>query len=236
MITKRIFMNEEDGSPSGGGAPPAPAQPPATPAAAPAPTVPVDQIKTLITETFGELRNGLFADLRKAGALGKDKPPETPPPATPAPAAAAAPTGISATDVKLMIERDRALTRSEIEHKLTPAQRRRMESALEADKPEDVSEWAKTYLADMGLAKVEPTQPVTPPVGTAPRPASDKGSPAPPVGVLDYERELVENPIGMSDAAYSLLVAKHGSAKAWQMRSELARKQAERVKVTIPKG
>ena len=234
---KRIYMTEEGASPGGGAAPPAPAQPPATPAAPPeAPDI-VSQLSKLIDDKLTAQRNGIFADLRKAGALGKEKTPETPP-ATPlaAPAVASPAQGMTAAEVEAMLERERAVTRATVEHKLTDAQIKRMRSALKAENPDDVSTWSAAYLADMGLAKAStPTQPApaTPVAPTAPTqpPASDKGSPA-PGGVLNWEAEFAANPIGMSPAARQLMDAKHGVEKARQMRLKAAEEQAARIRVT----
>lgn len=229
-------MNEEGGSPGGGSAPP-PAVPPASTAATPPveTAIPVSQLKAVVSEAFGELRNGLFADLRKAGALGKEKP-SAESPATPTPPSAAAPaqTGLSMADVEAMLEQDRAITRAQIEHKLNDAQVRRMKSALKADKPEDVGTWATAYLSDMGLVRTETpttttTTASTPALPGGP-PISDKGSPA-PGGVTNWEREFADNPLGMSEAARALMDAKHGTEKARRMRIEAAQRQGERISV-----
>ena len=103
-------------------------------------------------------------------------------------------------------------------------------------KPADDSEWFDRKKKVLGLkasttgagAGNPPPLPVTPPI-------SDKGSPA-PGGVLDWERELAENPIGMSAAAFQRMVAKHGSGEAWRLRIEASNRQAAAIKVTKPQG
>lgn len=229
---KRIYMNEADGSPGNGApaAPPAPAEPPAPPAApAPTPAVTVDQVKSLMTEMLGGFKNEFFANARKAGLLKKE---ETPPPTPPASPAAAAPTAISLADVESMLERERVITRVATEHKLSDAQVKRMKSMIAAEKPEDVGGWVSAFVTDMGLVKAA-EQPVPPTPQPQPNghPISDKGSPA-PGGVVNWEREFAENPIGMSAAARSAMDAKHGRDKAIKMRLEASQAQAARIKVT----
>lgn len=234
MQTKRIYMNEADGSPGNGApvAPPAPAEPQAQ--AAPVPDLSqlvsqiVAQVSTTVDEKLTAQENKIFANLRKSGALGKDKPADDKP--APQPAAAPASPGLSPADVKVMIERTRAVDRAVFEHKLTDAQTKRMTAAMEAEAPPDAVAWAKSYLADMGLVRSTEVAPSPAPVPNA-APISDKGSPA-PGGAVAWEREYAENPIGMSPAAFALMVAKHGHQKAWQMRIEASKEQAARIRVT----
>lgn len=229
----RFLMNEEDGSPGGGSVPPAPAEPTATPAAVPAPepTIPVSQLKSVIGEVFGELRNGIFADLRKAGALKKDEP------ATPAkqPAAAPASTGLTAAEVEAMLERERVVTRVATEHKLTDAQVKRMKGLLAAERPEDVSGWVSSFVTDMGFVRAEnPATPSTPALPSA-APISDRGAAA-PAGAVGWRYEL-NNPIGMSSASRAQMDAELGAEKGRRMRLDAARKQAESMRVVFgPQG
>ncbi len=153
MKLKRIYMNEVDSSPGGGAVTPAQAAVPAQGAPVVA-SIPVEQAKAMFGEMLGEFRNGIFADLRKAGAFGKEKPAEATNAGT-----TASPAGISAADVKTMLERERVITRAATQHALNDAQLKRMNSALGADNPEDVSAWTSSYLTDMGLVKA--TAPVT---------------------------------------------------------------------------
>src|SRR5688572_26534452 len=96
--TKRIYMNEADGS-SGNGAPTAPPAPAAPVAEPTAPTLDVDALMTRIVsavdERFAAKSNELFANARKAGLLKKE---ETPP----APAAAPSSNGLTAVEVEQM--------------------------------------------------------------------------------------------------------------------------------------
>lgn len=186
-------------------------------------------------EVFGELRNGLFADLRKAGALGKEKtPPE--PPSSPSAAAPASP-GLSMADVEAFVSRDRVLTRVEIENKLTEAQSGYMRAALKDADPLELPAKAASYLTAMGLAKGAEPIPLTPAAAVVAVPASgppisDKGSPA-PGSATNWEREFAENPIGMSPAARAAMDAKHGVEKGRRMRIEAAQRQGENIRVTV---
>lgn len=245
MQSKRILMNEEDGSPGGGSAPPsAPASPSASNGATPPaePAVPVSQLKAVIGEVFGELRNGLFADLRKAGALGKDKTVEQPnsppsPPLQPSPAAAPASSGLSAEVVQAMIVQERVFARAEAEHKLTDGQIEWMRSALKGVPADELPTKANAFLRSMGIVKgaSEPspaTTTATVPVQPTSAPISDKGAPA-PGGATPWEREFAENPIGMSAASVNAMFAVHGAEKARRMIVEAGLRQAERIKVAV---
>lgn len=236
--SKRIFMNEADSSP-GNGAPvatPTPAAPTAAPTAPETPaSLTAESVATIVaTAVDAKLKafeNGLFANARKAGLLKKDEP------ATPAPTPSAstpAPTGLSMADVEAMLERERVITRVATEHKLSDAQVKRMKGLLTAERPEDVSGWVSSFMADMGLARAnnEPSNPITQIPQPQPngQPISDKGSPA-PGGVVNWEREYAENPLGMSAAARAAMDAKHGAEKARKMRVDAAQAQLSRIKV-----
>lgn len=235
----RFLMNEADGSPGGGAAPAVPAEPPAAPAA-PAPVaVTVDQVKSLMTEMLTGFKNATFAELRKAGALGKEKsspdPTAAPSPQSPAAAAVASPT-LSLADVEAMLEQQRVVTRAAVEHKLTDAQVKRMNSALKADRPDDIATWTGTYLTDMGLVKQPDTQPSTPVTpASAPQPSgapiSDKGSPAPGSG-SNWHREFADNPLGMSAAAITAMNVELGVEVARKKRIEAVNARGSQIRVT----
>jgi hypothetical protein len=246
MLIKRAHRNQEDASPGGGA--PAPAEPTAPQGAQPValPSNIVDAIRSVVSESFAaavpDLRNGIFADLRKAGALKKE--PAQPAPPNPAPQPTGAPTqaaGLSVSDVDAMLERERVITSRATRHELSDAQVRRMRAALAGVDQDKLVTEADSFLTDLGLTKTQnqattqqaqapaiPVAPVQPPI-------SDKGSPA-PGGVLDWEREFSENPIGMSAAARQRMDAKYGAEKARRMRVEAAQRQAELIKVTRPQG
>lgn len=245
MRINRILRNQEGTSP-GGGAPPAPADPSAQSGAqAAAPAISADALKSAVSEALTavlpDLRNGIFADLRKAGAFTKGKA-EAEPVATPSPGPAPAQTGLSMADVEAMLERERVITARATKYDLGEGAIRRMKSALSGVAPDQLATEADAFVSDLGLARLAsninqpsntaPAQPA--PVSTAP-PLSDKGSPA-PGGVLDWEREFAENPIGMSSAARQRMDAKYGAEKARRMRVEASARQAEQIRVEKPKG
>jgi hypothetical protein len=240
--TKRILMIEADGSPGGGAAPALPAEPPAESAApAPAPAVSLDQVKSLIGEQLGGFKNGFFAELRKAGLLGKEKssPDPTATPSASNSAAAPAMTGLTEAELDARLEQERVITKAQVENKLSDAAVKRMKSALRTEKPEDVGAWTSAYLADLGLVRTnnESSTTVTPSAPVLPNtaPISDRGSPA-PAGAVGWRYEL-SNPIGMSAAARAQMDAELGADKARRMRIEAAQTQAEKMRVTFgPKG
>lgn len=175
-------------------------------------------------------QNEFFANARKAGLLKKDE--------APAPASAAAPasTGLTITEVESLLERERVITRVATEHKLTDAQVKRMKGLLAAEKPEDVSGWASSFVTDMGFVRTNAETPTTTvPIAPNAAPISDRGSPA-PAGAVGWKYEL-SNPIGMSAAARAQMDAELGVDKARKMRLEAARNQASTVRVSVgPKG
>ena len=246
MKPNRILRNQEGGSPGGGAEPPAPAAPTAqtqgTQQAAPLDIANVvkDVVGEALAAAMPKLRDGIFADLRRDGAFkkGKDEPAQT---ASPAPAGS-----LSMADVEAMLERERVITARATRHDLSDAQIRRMKAALSGVEASQFASEADAFLNDLGLAKA--SQPATatttatqtaqaPAVPSAPAqpPISDKGSPA-PGGVLDWEREFAENPIGMSAAARQRMDAKYGVEKARRMRVEAAQRQAEQIRVSRPQG
>jgi hypothetical protein len=247
MKLNRILRNQEGASPGGGTTPIAPVDPAAqTGTQAAAPAIPVDALKGVVTEVMAammpDLRNGLFADFRKAGAFKQEKsaePSNGTTASTQTPGAPTAAAGLSMADVEAMLERERVITARATKHDLSDAQIRRMKSALAGVPADQFASEADAFLSDLGLVKAPtaPQQAQAPAIPFAPAqaPISDKGSPA-PGGVLDWEREYAENPIGMSPAARQRMDAKYGVEKARAMRLEAARAQAERIKVTRPQG
>lgn len=223
-----FLRNEEGGSPGGGAAPPpVPASPAAPAGAAPAPSPAFDPsvIKTTVVEAFAELRNGLFADLRKAGALKQDKPNDPAP--QPAPGAAPA-AGISMADVKRMLDVRTASERMRHERKASDAQLRRFELAVEYEKPDDVLSFAASYFDDLGIGKAAATVNPQPNVTTAP---AAPAAPAPPLpshnvsdrgppsagDIRDVDSILETDPLGLTKNDIERLKAKHGDSKAREM-------------------
>lgn len=241
MQLKRFLMNEEGGSPGGGSAPPAapPSPPASTGAATPAePTVPVSQLKAVIGEVFGEFRNGLFADLRKSGALGKEKPAEPSQQPQPQSLSVAAPasSGLSADDVQSMMLQERVFARAEAEHKLTDTQVEWMRTALKGVPAGELTTKASAFLRSMGIAKgaSEPSTqpPAAAPVQSTTPPISDKGAPS-PGGVTAWQRELTENPLGMSPAAVTAMMSELGADVARKKIVEAGMRQAERIRLSV---
>ena len=248
MRINRYLRNQEGSSPGGGAAPIAPADPAAQAGAqTPAPAFSPDVLKGVVTEVVAaalpDLRNGIFAELRKSGAFAKGKDPgEAPPTASPPPGPAPASSGLSKAEVEAMLELERVVTTRATKLDLGEGAIRRMRSALSGIAVENLASEADSYVSDLGLGRLATT--ITPPSTTAPAqpapvstapPISDKGSPA-PGGVLDWEREYAENPIGMSSAARQRMDAKYGAEKARRMRVEAAQRQAETIRVTKPQG
>ena len=233
-----ILSNEVDASPGGGAEPSAPSAPQAQTAPPAAPVIPVDAIKTAIAEALTTALpaaiNGHFANARRNGDLKKDK---ADPPA-PAPSAPA-PTGLSMEDVQAYIKRDRAIVMTAAEHGLTAQHLKWLEPALAGVETEQIGSVVKSFASELGIVKA-PQQPAATaqpaqPQPSNPQPLSDKGAPV-PGGVLDWEREYQENPIGMSVAARRAMDAKYGADKARSMRLEAARQRAEGIRVTRPQG
>lgn len=171
----RMLMNSQpdDGSPGGGapdgtGAPSAPAQ------GAAAPDV-LGQVKELIAGEMKGIRDGIFADLRRSGALGKEKQPE-----------AAQPSGdrpLTAADVERISRREREFGR--LTSGLTDDQAALMERLYRAERPDDADlpTWVRTTRTTLGFDRQGgvPThnQPRNLAAPTGP-PVSDAGSPAAP--------------------------------------------------------
>lgn len=146
-------------------------------------------------------------------------------------------------DVKRLLDVKDAAAMLRYERGASPAQLKHFEQMCEYVKPEDPAAYAKSWADDLGIRKSDQSaaaaaqQASAPaiPVAPAQAPISDKGSPA-PGGVLDWEREFAENPIGMSPAARQRMDAKYGVEKARKMRLETAQRQAEQIRVTKPQG
>jgi hypothetical protein len=217
----RILMNAADGSP-GGGAPPAPG----APAPAPAQGQPQGLTRDDLKSFADDVRNGVFADLRRAGVLGKEpkskrgdeEPVAGTPPAPPA------------ADPMKLRELDRALGRLGAADKLSDAAYKRMERAFVEEAPTDTAAWAKDYLGGYGFAQPAPgsaaggqqastvSDPNKPPVSNA------GGVPNPNVPI--EERSL----IGMSESDINHLVKTKGPQ--WVRKRLYEQLRGVRVKVS----
>lgn len=202
-------MNEQDGSPGNGAPPSAPATPaPTAPAAttggaaAPAPTL--DDIKVVVGSMLGDFRNGLFADLRKTGALKSDKP--TPAPAETAPSSNAQPNANQ--DVSALFARQRAFDRAVGAAGLNDEQAAMLEGMFQAMRPEDPGQWASTVIKTMGLGQKNATsstatQTAQPQTAPAAQPSAPQPAPQPTTNISD------RGPASSSDARDPIAVMKH---------------------------
>jgi hypothetical protein len=219
MYPRPILRNEEGASP-GGGAPPADS-PTAPQGAAPLDVNAIGSlIKGVVAESFGELRNGLFADLRKAGALKQDKPPAPTPAPTPVEAPAAS--GMTASDVQTLMARERAFARATASVGLSPEQEALVEQTYRAVNPPDPYEWASTFIKVMGLGKPPQAPAAAAPAPAQPTPtvanptAFDKG-PAASSAARDPLAILQNDPRKSTMDDYRRLVAQHGEVKAGEI-------------------
>lgn len=249
----KYLMNEADGS-SGNGAPAAPAppaQPQAQPAATPAPAVvPVDQLAGVIAEQMTSLRNGIFADLRKAGVFkGNTQEAQAPTPSpAPAPVTPAAPA--LADPMAVLALRD-AFDDATSELKLDKGQRQLLREHVMTRRPNVaevdsiVSDFVKranwvTSTNVPSASAATPPQPVTQPQTQAPPPApakpnvSDRGS-ASPVDLRDSEGVLNSRPLEMTGHDVDALVLKHGRTKGLQMFQARVLDALSKVKIKPPR-
>jgi hypothetical protein len=229
MFTRPILMTEEGSSP-GGGSPP-PVESPAAPQGAPA-TAAQPDIPALIAQQFADMKNAIFADLRRSGALGKDKPaqasPPVPAPAPADPAAQPGTSGMTAAEVQSLMARERAFTRAIASAGLSPDQEAYVESTFRAVNPPDPHEWASTFIKVMGIGAKQPVPTQAPPTSAAPPPAappapasnfSDKG-PAASSAARDPMAILQNDPRKATMDDFRRLVSQHGQAKALRMWSD----------------
>ncbi len=158
----RILMQQEDSAPTGAPIPaPAPA-PTEAPAQGAAPALDVTAIAAAITE---QVKNGVFADLRRSGVLGKEKPSK---PSTTEPSAAPPQVNLRALD--------RAVARHSHAAQLSDRAYERLERAFQAEAPEDAGAWLADYFQGMGVAAAQPAVTPTP---TPAAPAATTAAPAP---------------------------------------------------------
>lgn len=245
--TKRIFMNEADGS-SGNGAPAAPA-PPAEPTAAP--TAPVFDPDALVTRLMGAFeeklaahQNATNAALRKAGVFKQDKPADASSVQSTPSAPAAAQAGLTQADVDARmdarLELERVVSSRVGKYGLNESQERRFRAALSGVQRDNLAAEAESYLADLGLAKVatNPTPaPTAAPTQTAAQPAkpniSDRGTAA-PTDTRDSEGVLNSRPLEMTSHDIDALVLKHGPDKGMQMFQERVLSALGRIRIKPP--
>jgi hypothetical protein len=195
----RILMQQED-SGSGSGAPaPTPAEPQAQGAV---PAVDASAIAA-------QVRDSLFAELRRSGVLGKEKP------AKPTATEPSAPPQINLRAL------DRAVARHPVAAQLSDRAYERMERAFQAEAPDDATAWIADYFQGMGVAAAQPATPAAPAAtiaAPAPRTAvpisSGGGSPPAPTVPLE-ERDI----LSLSESDRQHLIKQKGAR--WYM-SKLA--------------
>lgn len=252
MFKRPILRNEEGASPGGAAPTQTPASPAASNGAAPAaPTFDPSLIKSAVTEAFGELRNGLFADLRKAGALKQEKaqPAQA---AQPQEATGTTSSGLSQADVANLIARERAFSRAIGSVELTEEQSALIDETFRAVNPPDPHAWATGFLKTLGIGKknATPTQPnqidnnkqapSVPATNAQPaqsaQPAtniSDKG-PSASSAARDPEAVIRHRITEATNDDFDRLVAQHGRTKALDMWAAETRAQLRSIKLVPP--
>ena len=224
------LMNAQsgDGSPGGG----AVGTPAATPQAQGAASPPVD-----VTSIVAEVKNGIFAELRRAGVFkaGKDDGAT----AQSQTAAASTPSGLTADDVQKMLAARDALHGASADAKLNEKQRARMVRAYELEKPTDAAAWARDYLADLGLGGQQAQQGAangaTPIMTTRSTtsggqpPASDGGAPGASREV-DYDGKAWNMPQSEIDA----LIREKGHLGASRHIRDLVRRDLRGTRILLP--
>ena len=178
----RMHMAEADASPGSGAVAPAaaPTEPQAS-GAAPSPAVDAATVAAI----SAAVRDSLFAELRRSGALGKpDKKADAP--------ANNGQSSASSPDLGRLRQLDRALARSGHGANLKDSAIARMEGAFLAEAPDDAAVWVKDYLDGYGVAApqhVNQSQTAAPPARTGPS-VSDGGAPPPAARVPLEEQKI----------------------------------------------
>lgn len=193
-----------------------------------------------------EIKNGLFAELRKAGVLGnKEKAPEPTPASNPTPAPAAS---LSERDIERVVIREQSLGRAEAMYGLDEKRLTHLRRAIGAENPADIGAFVNSFASDMGWQRVTTTAPstpidnsktaqpapTTPAAGAATQPATGILGPASPGDSRDSEAVLVSRPQEATGHDFERLVVKHGMAKALEMWSANVNAYLRTVKVVPP--
>lgn len=247
MLIRPPLRNEQDGSPGGGSVPaaPTPAAPPngSAPAAA-SPSISPEVVHAIASQIAPviatQVRDGVFAELRRSGQLKTDKPAPTAPAAAPVPMeapGAPAPGYMTATDYQQARSRDRALDRALSAHGLADGQRDMIESLYMSVNPPDPSAWASDLIVKLGLGKSAPQQAAsvqpTPTQGAAPAANfSDKGPPAANVA-RDPKAILAHRPLEITSEDLSRLKADVGEVKALEMHRDNVRAHLKSIRLTV---
>lgn len=242
MFQRPILMNEEGSSPGGGAPTPAPESPAANqgaPAAAPS----IADIQSAFAAQMADLKNAIFADLRRAGALDNKAKPSAPPTAVAqapveAPAASAPANGLTASDLQRELARDRAFLRATASAGLSDEQAAFVEETYRAVNPSDPAAWANTFIKTMGIGHKPATQQAAPapaaPVAAIPNPAnniSDRG-PATAGDVRDVKTFVQTRPMEMSSTDFERLQLKEGREKALRIVQESVNSHLRSIRLT----
>lgn len=178
----RMLMNiagDAPGGGAGGGTPAAPA-PPAQGGAVP--SIDVNALATQLAGVLGpQIRNSVFADLRKSGVFkGRDPDDQTTTQTPPAPQAGEQPL-TQATVAKMLERRDNLA--AALDGKNVPARARaRLMSDFEREAPGDVAKWVTDYLSDFGLSSGSG--------GANPDPSRPQGAPVSGIGATPNSQPL----------------------------------------------
>ncbi len=172
MLTKLYrLLAPEDASP-GGGSPPPPASPAPAPAATPAQgPAPTFDTAALAREVAASVRDSVFAELRKSGALKKDTA------AAPAPDKDTPPAPAGAHDVEALIERHQSLGLALGKYDIPETALARARQSFKADSPTDVGAWVTTFATDMGWKQRSSAAQPAPGIAAASPPVTPSGPP-----------------------------------------------------------
>lgn len=147
-------------TPTGDPAPAAPPAPPQPPAAPPTPVFTEADVQRIAAEAAKKAHDAAYAEARRTfqgkDKPGKDKPTPRQETSQPDPTPQPEPSGIDHRKLRVF---DRATARLNLSDRAIS----RMESAFEADNPDDVASWVTDYVADMGLKPVSTAAPVETP-------------------------------------------------------------------------
>lgn len=209
MLSKLYRLLAPEGDSPGGGAPPAAQPAPAAPAPAATPAqgnAPTFDSAALAREVAASVRDSVFAELRKSGALKKE--PAAPPPDKEHPTPPA-----GAVDVEALIERRESLALALGRYDIPDTAIDRARKSFKAENPTDVGTWVAAFATDMGWrqrnstaqpapagppATPTPTIPVGPPVtGGGPPPPSNPVRTDTPIHKLSIpDREALRRQVG----------------------------------------
>lgn len=170
--------------------------------------VSLDQMKDM----FAEFKNGIFADLRRSGAMNKKKEQKQEHKIEPS------------DDIQSLMARERSFERATSGKNLSENALKRLERAFHADSPDDVSVWVSEYLSDFGLSDSENGKSSSPGdnINASDNPVTNLPAPA---GTTPVE---TRDPYEYTTDDVEALVHKHGAHKAGKLLLEMLRKAPKR--------